>query len=562
MSKIITAFNETVNPTIYNHNYRTTPVGGYANIVHEYPAYRSTPANALMRTYSTTAEETPFYAPDLSDTLPKWDGEKADIDANWVITHVPDSHKSKSHKALLTDQTIGGVFFTPKVHNELTYVVEKLADVTGECAMFILTKQLSPQRPHWLAYDWFLPKQTASSGEVKISVADSEKYYNYLLEKYPHEFPNSRKLHEKLMHAHSHHRMALCNWSSVDHTQQSSRDELAYQGDYRLFFLFTIGHGVKATLVDYSRVTTRTDMFSGICFAEPEYVVALTNKRKRELDERMLKLVSKTSYATTSYVYKPGGVVTTPAITPNPVMPARVATLAEDPSDFAYSGAFDWEEAMYGRDVSMQGVTANQTKSVTVNKKHTSVYDILLDNQKSEFEMAASELIVALTGTAKSFGVQAEVDIRELKWADKIATAVRFKEVFGELFPQKLSTDTNMYINHFEVALTEYFVSSVVSEYIDDEDFNSVFDLPHAEIKDLIDRVNLMVETLAIYVGECATLFVLREESGCLSGTILENWYHSDMLTNAFTSEEVDVICQAITSPDEVDLSDVLLNLM
>lgn len=210
----------------------------------------------------------------------------------------------------------------------------------------------------------------------------------------------------------------------------------------------------------------------------------------------------------------------------------------------------------------MRGVTANQTKTAKTVKRHTSVYDILLENQKPEFEKAAAELIVALTDTAKSYGVQAEVDIRELKWADKIATAVRFKEMFGEMFPQKLSTDTNMYINHFEVALTEYFVSNVVSEYIDDADFNSVFDLPHAELKDLIDRVNLMVETLAIYIGESATLYVLREASGGISDTILENWYHSDMLNNAFTSEELDVICQAITSPDEVDLSEVLLDLM
>ena len=534
---------------ITNHNY------GY------YPEYRGANVgvgNALLRnTITTTAEPTPFYAPDLTDTLPKWDGEKADIDANWVITSVPESHKAKSHKELLTDPSIGGVFFTPKVHNELTYVVEKLADVTGECAMFVLTKQLSPQRPHWLAYDWFLPKQTASSGEVKINIADSERYYDYLMEKYPQEFPNSRKLHEKLMHAHSHHRMSLNTWSSVDHTQQSERTDLAYQGDYRLYFLFTIGYGVKATLVDYTRVTKRSDLFTGICFAEPEYIVALTNKRKRELDERMTKLVSKTYYVTpTVYKYEP----TTQATTPNPVMPAAQPVSTKEQQ---VDAMFEWHEAMYPKSDGMEdGLIVGVSKNDHSPKYQHGIYDMILGNQMPAFERAAIELIVALTNAFRTMGMS-EIDLNELAWIDKVLSAVKFKDAFLDKFPVELKPETNLYINRLERAIVEYYAALRIDEFMDEEaDLTKIYNLAPSEIKDLIDDLDGVVFNTATYVGESAALYVLEESSGPLSEALLDHWFETDVLAFASTPEDVANIRLAVTSPDDVDFSELLFSLL
>lgn len=73
--------------------------------------------------------------------------------------------------------------------------------------------------------------------------------------------------------------------------------------DYRLFFLFTIGHGFKCTRVQYTPDLSKKDYAIGVCYAEPVYIVSLTNKRKKELDTMMDDLVKGRSYRHTGQVH-------------------------------------------------------------------------------------------------------------------------------------------------------------------------------------------------------------------------------------------------------------------
>lgn len=223
--------------------------------------------------------------PKIEYTKPEWSIEKASPEYNWIILSTPESAAGKNPKQIMNNPLIGGVFFTPKVYNELLYIFEKMAQKNKESAAFVIIKRLSDVRPHWLAYDFFVPKQKTSGGEVSIDARDCALYFEYLLKNYPEEFKDEKDLHSKLMHAHSHHNMAMCNWSSIDIEQQMTRSELGYQSPYRIYFLHTVSNGMKATLVDYERVTTRSELFIGITFSDQRANVPLVASRKKELDK-------------------------------------------------------------------------------------------------------------------------------------------------------------------------------------------------------------------------------------------------------------------------------------
>lgn len=506
MYKATTTTATAVKPAINTIHTIHTPINSSNKLFPQAPSYvtnfthaRTTAAiTGYAPQLTSVPKEVKFYPPEIKKHYPTWTSEKVTLEDNWLVTHVPDGVKI-SHRDLINNRDFPGVFFTPRVYNEMTYVVESLAPKTGECAMFALVKKVSPERPHWLVYDWFLSKQTASSAEVKLDVPDFDRYFKYLRENNGDIFSSDKDLHNQLMHAHSHHTMNMCSWSGTDMNQQTSAEELARQGDYRIFFLFTIGHGLKATLVNYATGLTRQEMYIGLCFSDPEYVVPLTNKRKRELDEQMGELVSKTV---------PRGGFT-----------------------------FDWDAP--------EGTVEEFKIEPTYTEENTqTAYNMLTDDQADSAELILARLIPVVSHImledGKAFIPEAWEKLKGIvaqKKFDKLTRECSITDYLPGYGPSTFKFDlTKRNVEELDTAVCLYTAASTASEF--------GFDFTEEEMADAVSSASAICENLAIALGEIASVFAMSD--GLATYEALRESNEMGVTFNEYTAEDLSVISTLI----------------
>jgi hypothetical protein len=151
----------------------------------------------------------------------------------------------------------------------------------SEFAVFLTLKRLTPHKPHFLAFDWFMPGQEASSGEVSLDAADCRKYFE-ALENVP--YYKEHGLHKNLAHLHSHGNMGVF-WSGTDDKQQFTPEELGFQDDFRFFTVVDSRCAMKCSLTLYRPMLYRVDAACALVFSSPAYTGVLDNARKKEIDD-------------------------------------------------------------------------------------------------------------------------------------------------------------------------------------------------------------------------------------------------------------------------------------
>lgn len=286
--------------------------------------------------------------------------------------------EGKTIGEILKDSRTPVLAFTGTLYREIRYLVEK--HKTSELAMFLTIKPLSNIKPHWLAFDLFMPKQRISSAEVVIDATDCEQYFDALKEM-PYFQENG--LHKNLAHLHSHAQFGVF-WSSTDDTEQFSRDELGFHDTYRLYIVVNAKGDIKCSYVGYKPVLHRVDAATCVLYSCPEYSQELTKARKAELDKMAEEAMERRQP-----VYKP----TTPLYNKN--------------SYYGY-GASTWYDHYYGRrntvslydddDFDMKtgeyrpkSTAAPVYNSVnTGNYHHTNVFDAIvagLDGEDSFYQL-------------------------------------------------------------------------------------------------------------------------------------------------------------------------------
>ncbi len=219
----------------------------------------------------------PFNEPNLR--ISSWDVDPVSPDNSTRLIESSD-FKGRNLRDLYLDMSVPLLVFTSRCYQEIEYLTHKFPH--QEWAVFLTLKKLDGHRPHFLAFDWFMPGQKASSGAVSMQADDSIKYYDFLKNKYPYYKENG--LHRFLCHLHSHHSMNMPEFSSVDKNQQSARDELGFYDAYRFYVVVTCHAGIKASFVQYDPAMITTPAAVAITWSEPEYVEALTPARKKEID--------------------------------------------------------------------------------------------------------------------------------------------------------------------------------------------------------------------------------------------------------------------------------------
>lgn len=219
----------------------------------------------------------PFREPNLR--ISDWDVEYLSPDNSAELIPSED-FKNKRLADIIDNPSVPIVAFTSQVYQEIMYLVESNAH--QECGVFLTMKRLHNSKPHFLAFDWFMPGQKVTSATVSMQAADSEKYYSYLKETYPYYRENG--LHRYLCHLHSHGNIALPTFSGTDDNQQFSKDDLGFMDDYRFYIVVTAKGNIKASLVAYKPSLTRVDAAVAKVFYSQEHVDMLTKKRKEEID--------------------------------------------------------------------------------------------------------------------------------------------------------------------------------------------------------------------------------------------------------------------------------------
>ena len=217
-----------------------------------------------------------FRDPTPSLLAADWEPQPMSADQSYVLLQ---ADKGKSLADVLKDNSIPVLAVSAKLWREIRYVVEK--NPNHECAMFLCLKRLDENRPHFLAFDMFMPGQDVSGGAVSLDGEDCDKYFNALKDGVPYFKENG--LHRHLCHLHSHGRNGVF-WSSIDDKQQLSREDLGFMDDFRFYVVVNAAGGLKASFVSYSPVLQRIDAAVVLSFAETEFITPLTKARKKELD--------------------------------------------------------------------------------------------------------------------------------------------------------------------------------------------------------------------------------------------------------------------------------------
>lgn len=230
----------------------------------------------------------PFHAPNLRlPEPPVPGGDPWDVDVfgpDTGATLIPsEDFKNNNLGALLTDDKVPILAFTPRCYREIQYLFEIFPH--QEWAVFLTMKRLSLKHPHFLAFDWFMPGQEATSGTVNMQHKDAVKYYEYLMKTYPEYYRDSRTLHNNLCHLHSHHSLGLANFSGTDDKQQFGRDDLGYMGDYRFYIVGLNDGRLKAVMVTYNPVLARIPAAVALDLSHPGNLDTLTKARKAEIEK-------------------------------------------------------------------------------------------------------------------------------------------------------------------------------------------------------------------------------------------------------------------------------------
>lgn len=284
-----------------------------------------------------------FHEPELR--IGNWDYDPISPDNSTILLESTD-FKGKSLRDVYKDMAVPIVVFTSKCYQEIQYLTNKYAH--QEWAVFLTMKKLDSHRPHFLAFDWFMPGQQASGGAVSVQAADSIRYYDRLLEKYPYYKENG--VHKFLCHLHSHHSMNMPNFSSIDDNQQKSRDDLGFFDDYRFYIVVTCNAGMKASMVSYNPAYIRTNAAVALTWSEHEYVEELSRKRKQEIDAIAEKALFKNPYVATV----PAVTTTVPVTTKESIWTKPAAEDWSTENRFSYFSKFG---------------TAKQTSTVSTKAK-------------------------------------------------------------------------------------------------------------------------------------------------------------------------------------------------
>lgn len=215
--------------------------------------------------------------------LPKLDITDFDIEIFHEDTTIQPLKlpEGKTMAEIFKDPRTPILAFTGALWKEIRYCVEK--HPTKELALFLVIKRMAEKRPHFLAFDMFMPKQNITGASVQMDGESCQAYYNALKD---HPYFQQYGFQKNLCHLHSHGGFATF-WSSTDDTEQFSADELGFYDDYRLYVVVNAKGDIKASLVNYYPTLYRVDCATALFFAKEEYARELTPARKKELDAMM-----------------------------------------------------------------------------------------------------------------------------------------------------------------------------------------------------------------------------------------------------------------------------------
>ena len=275
--------------------------------------------------------EFPFHDPAANIRVDDWDTDLVSTDSMYVMVSGQAAADGKDLDTLVIEGRVPILCITATLYREIRYLVRQ--NSRSELAMFLTMKKLHETKPIFLAFDFFMPGQEASSGGVSLDAQDCRKYFNALKD-IPYYKENG--LHRHLCHLHSHGSMEAF-WSTIDDAQQFSKDDLGHMDAYRLYAVTNAAGEIKCSLVTYTPVVTRVDAVVAVSFSRPSHIEWLSKKRKAELDVLFKEMVVGSCTARISDIFDDAyfnefsdfhgcGAATAGArgVTPNLVNPAQV----------------------------------------------------------------------------------------------------------------------------------------------------------------------------------------------------------------------------------------------
>jgi hypothetical protein len=197
--------------------------------------------------------------------FPDWTSDVASLDNGYILLN--NNYQSHTQPAL---------FIAANVMSEISYIIKNRKD---EIAMFLPTIELNDGFPHFMAFDYLIPKQSVTSTLASIDGPDMIELTNSI----KHYYPNNG-MHKHLTHLHLHPQMSA-SWSGTDLKQQNSKGELGFESDYRIYLVINTDNQIKATFVQYKPVHHRFDDMAIGIYVKGKYApVELTKERKDEIN--------------------------------------------------------------------------------------------------------------------------------------------------------------------------------------------------------------------------------------------------------------------------------------
>lgn len=288
--------------------------------------------------------EFPFHDPAANIRVDDWDTDLVSTDSMYVMVSGQAAADGKDLDTLVIEGRVPILCITATLYREIRYLVRQ--NSRSELAMFLTMKKLHETKPIFLAFDFFMPGQEASSGGVSLDAQDCRKYFNALKD-IPYYKENG--LHRHLCHLHSHGSMEAF-WSTIDDAQQFSKDDLGHMDAYRLYAVTNAAGEIKCSLVTYTPVVTRVDAVVAVSFSRPSHIEWLSKKRKAELDVLFKEMVVGSCTARISDIFDDAyfnefsdfhGCVAATAgargVTPNLVNPAQKKPADKKPAQVTHA---------------------------------------------------------------------------------------------------------------------------------------------------------------------------------------------------------------------------------
>jgi hypothetical protein len=233
--------------------------------------------------------------------MPKWEVDKALLDNGYVLFHTKKQEEvAATATGVPLNYIIPSVYIDIRIYNQVKYFFDILAKDNKEGYVFLLSKKLNSLDPNYLVYGWFSCAQRVSSSDVEADMEDARRYFKYLKEyevdgKKYHDFQEG--FHKRIVPTHSHHTMKLNNWSGVDIKQQTSRSDMGFMDDYKLFGLYTTTYGFKFSLINYFPVYFRVeDCNVGYYFSRDALDWEITKDDKKKIESMIKELVEVPKY--------------------------------------------------------------------------------------------------------------------------------------------------------------------------------------------------------------------------------------------------------------------------